>query len=219
MPLTLPSLCLRFSALLLILHLIFSAHAQAETLAAPQRGIQASSEKLRLKLQDPAFIHDFSAFNAFVQQNIYPIVDFDLMSSLVLGQHWKAASVDERTRFTQEFQRLLVRTYSRAFVEFKNWSVHYLPLDMEAGASKVMVKTEVLQPGMKPIDMSYRMVLVDGTWKAYDILIAGVSLVTNYRATFNDEVVRSGALNSVINNLAKRNAVALVSKKQPVARE
>jgi phospholipid transport system substrate-binding protein len=56
------------------------------------------------------------------------------------------------------------------------------------------------------------MILVDGQWKAYDIMIEGVSLVTNYRSTFDNEIAKSGSLQSVISDLAKRNAEALAQK-------
>ncbi|NOT84700.1 MAG: ABC transporter substrate-binding protein [Methylococcaceae bacterium] len=198
--------------LIAILNLGFAPYVVAETLAPPQVGIQESSEKLRLKIQqDKSFILKFTEVNAFVQQNIYPYVDFNRMSALVLGQNWRQASSEDRVRFTKEFQTLLVRTYSRAFVEFKDWSIRYLPLNMEPGATKVIVNTEVLQPGLQPIGVSYRMVLVDDKWKAYDIMIEGVSLVTNYRSSFNDEIARSGSLSSVIADLSKRNSEALAS--------
>jgi phospholipid transport system substrate-binding protein len=106
----------------------------------------------------------------------------------------------------------LVRTYSRAFVEFKDWSIRFLPLEMEEGATKAIVKTEVLQPGLQPVAVHYRMLLSDGEWKAYDILIEGVSLVTNYRTTFSNEVQTKGSLNAVIDSLAKRNTEALAAK-------
>ncbi|MEI8208576.1 MAG: ABC transporter substrate-binding protein, partial [Methylococcales bacterium] len=72
--------------------------------------------------------------------------------------------------------------------------------------------TEVLQPGLKPVAVDYRMLQTDGDWKAYDILIEGVSLVTNYRTTFSTEVQNKGSLNAVIDGLAKRNVEALAAK-------
>jgi len=141
-----------------------------------------------------------------------PSTDFDKISSLVLGKLWKTATPDEKERFKQEFQTLLVRTYSRAFVEFKDWSIRYLPIEMESGATKVIVKTEVLQPGLQPVAVNYRMLQSNGEWKAYDIMIEGVSLVTNYRTTFTNEVQTKGSLNAVIDGLAKRNTEALAAK-------
>ncbi|WP_020158096.1 MULTISPECIES: MlaC/ttg2D family ABC transporter substrate-binding protein [Methylobacter] len=185
----------------------------AAELLPPQQAIEEASTKLQAKLQDESFIQDFVQVAGFVNEVILPHTDFDRISALVLGQNWKAATNEERQRFKQEFQTLLVRTYSRAFVEFRDWSVRFLPLDMEPGATKVIVKTEVLQPGIQPVAVNYRMVLSKGQWKAYDIMIEGVSLVTNYRTTFSNEVKTKGSLNAVIDGLAKRNAEALASGK------
>jgi phospholipid transport system substrate-binding protein len=198
-------------ALLLAL-LPFAKAIAADDLSAPQQAIAVASEQLQKRMQDKNFIKDFAQVTQFVNETIYPHTDFDKISALVLGKLWKTATPDEKERFKHEFQILLIRTYSRAFVEFKDWSVHFLPLDMEADASKVLVKTEVLQPGIKPVGVDYRMELSKGEWKAYDIMIEGVSLVTNYRTTFSNEVQTKGSLSAVIDGLAKRNAEALTAK-------
>ena len=184
----------------------------AANLLPPQVAIENASAKLQQKMQDKSFVKDFAKVSRFVNETILPHTDFDRISALVLGKLWKTATPDERERFKQEFQTLLVRTYSRAFVEFKDWSIRYLPLEMENGATKVIVKTEVLQPGLQPVAVNYRMLLSKGEWKAYDIMIEGVSLVTNYRTTFTNEVQTKGSLNAVIDGLAKRNTEALATK-------
>ncbi len=184
----------------------------AADLLPPQQPIHAASVTLQERLQDKTFTQDFAKIAKFVNEVIYPHTDFDRISALVLGGLWKTATNDERERFKNEFQTLLVRTYSRAFVEFKDWSVRFLPLEMEPGATKVVVRTEVLQPGIQPIGVNYRMLLSNGEWKAYDIMIEGVSLVTNYRTTFASEVQSKGSLNAVIEGLVKRNAEALAAK-------
>jgi phospholipid transport system substrate-binding protein len=187
--------------------------ANAEELAPPQQVIKISSDKMQAKMQDKSFIQNFSKVNQFVNEVIYPHTDFDKISALVLGKLWKTATPEEREGFKREFQTLLVRTYSRAFVEFKEWSVHFLPMEQGEDANKAIVKTEVIQPGIQPVAVNYRMFLAsDGRWKAYDIMIEGVSLVTNYRTTFTNEVQTKGSLSAVIDGLAKRNAEALASK-------
>lgn len=198
-----------FGLFFVLLGLLPVTKAMSGNLLPPQQAIHTASEQLQRRLQDNSFAKDFRKINAFVNEVIYPHTDFDRISALVLGKLWKTASIDERARFKQEFQTLLVRTYSRAFVEFKEWSVRFLPLDMEPGATKVIVKTEVLQPGIQPVGVNYRMFLNRGQWKAYDIMIEGVSLVTNYRTTFTNEVQAKGSLNAVIDSLAKRNEEAL----------
>lgn len=200
------------SLLLVLLGLIPMTRTVAADLLPPQQAIYTASTQLQDKLQDKTFTSDFAKIAEYVNQVIYPHTDFDRISALVLGKLWKTATAGEKERFKHEFQTLLVRTYSRAFVEFKEWSVRFLPLDMENGATKVIVKTEVLQPGIQPIGVDYRMFFSHGQWKAYDIMIEGVSLVTNYRSTFSNEVQTKGSLNAVIDGLAKRNAEALAAK-------
>jgi len=201
-----------FGLLPLFLGLLPINGVNAADLLPPQRAIQTASMQLQEKLQDKSFTKDFKKITEFVNGVIYPHTDFDRIAALVLGKIWKTASADERERFKHEFQTLLVRTYSRAFVEFKEWSVRFLPMEMENGATKVIVKTEVLQPGIQPISVNYRMALSNGDWKAYDIMIEGVSLVTNYRTTFSNEIQTKGTLNAIIDGLVKRNAEALAAK-------
>lgn len=164
---------------------------------------------MKARVQDPSFTRDFKQFTQFVNDVIYPHMDFDRISALVLGRYWKDATPLQKDRFKSEFKTLLVRTYSRAFIEFKEWSVRFLPLQMNEGDKKIIVKTEVLQPGQQPIGVDYRMALTSEGWKAYDITIEGVSLVTNYRNSFKTEIEREGSLEGVITTLATRNAEAL----------
>ena len=201
-----------FSFFAVLMILMSNTQVMADDLLPPQLAIETASNKLQEKMKDKTFIKDFAKVNQFVNEAILPSTDFEKISALVLGKLWKTATPDERERFKKEFQTLLVRTYSRAFVEFKDWSIRYLPIEMEAEATKVIVKTEVLQPGLKPVAVDYRMLQTDGDWKAYDILIEGVSLVTNYRTTFSTEVQNKGSLNAVIDGLAKRNVEALAAK-------
>jgi phospholipid transport system substrate-binding protein len=200
-----------FGLFALLLRFLPFAQATASDLLPPQQAVEVASNKLQQKMQDKNFIKDFAQVAKFVNETIYPHTDFDKISALVLGKLWKTATPDEKSRFQKEFQTLLIRTYSRAFVEFKDWSVHFLPLEMEEGSTKAIVKTEVLQPGIQPIAVDYRMELSNGEWKAYDIMIEGVSLVTNYRTTFQNEVQTKGSLSAVIDGLAKRNVEALAA--------
>ncbi|MGR8935191.1 MAG: MlaC/ttg2D family ABC transporter substrate-binding protein [Gammaproteobacteria bacterium] len=185
--------------------------AVATELLPPQQALYDASEKMKARVQDPNFVRDFKKFTEFVDTVIYPQVDFNRLSALVLGRHWKEASRDQQERFKKEFKMLLVRTYSRAFLEFREWSVRFLPLHMNDGDKKLIVKTEVLQPGQQPIGVDYRMALTREGWKVYDITIEGVSLVTNYRNSFKTEIERTGSLDGVIDTLAARNAEALRS--------
>jgi len=69
-----------------------------------------------------------------------------------------------------------------------------------------MVKTEILPSGGKPVAVNYRMIQDGSDWKVFDILIEGISLLQNYRASFGDELEQSGSLDQLITHLSERNA-------------
>ncbi len=181
----------------------------AEQLLPPQQAIDTASEQMKLKMQDESFKKDFKQVSEYVEQVIYPHVDFNRISALVLGKHWKKADKKQRDEFKKEFQTLMVRTYARAFLAFKDWTVNYLPLKLTDDDKKTLVKTEVLQPGKQAIAVNYRMLRVKNGWKVYDIIIEGVSLVTNYRTSFRNEIKREGSLDAVIARMTERNNAAL----------
>ena len=197
----------------ILLGLMSVTEVIASELLPPQQVIDSVSTQIKTKLQDKSFSQNFAQVTKFVNGVIDPHADFDRISVLVLGKLWRTATNDEKERFKHEFQTLLVRTYSRAFVEFNDWTIRFMPLQMDSGATKIIVKTEVMQPGQQNVEVSYRMVLINGKWKVYDIMIDGVSLVTNYRSTFSEQVKTKGSLSAVIDDLAKRNIEALAPKK------
>jgi phospholipid transport system substrate-binding protein len=80
----------------------------------------------------------------------------------------------------------------------------YAPLRMNAGDTDVIVRTSVRRPGQAPVEIDYSMAKTPDGWKAYDVIVAGVSLVTNYRDEFNDEIKRSG-VDGLIKKLTDKN--------------
>lgn len=195
--------------------MVFSGIARAEALDAPQVVIQQTANQLQVSLQKPEVKGDFKKAMGLVDRIIDPHVDFDRVSILVLGKNWKVATPEQRERFKQEFKLLLVRTYTRAFSEYSDWKINYLPLEGDSSDTKVMVKTEILQSGGKPVSVNYRMIQSGTEWKVYDILIEGVSLLQNYRTTFNDQIEQGQSIDQLISGLAERNATAIANSGNP----
>ena len=185
---------------------LVSFHTQAETtLSTPQLIVQDTSSKLQtaMKLNPPSGNYDRAS--QIVSEIIEPHIDFTRVSRLVLGKHWKRATLEQRQNFKKEFRELLIRTYAVAFSEYAEWEINYLPLKTNPEDKKVLVKTKIIRPGAPPIAINYRMFHKKGSWKVYDVVIEGISFVNNYRTTFKNEVARSGSLDSVIARLAKKN--------------
>ena len=98
----------------------------------------------------------------------------------------------------------MVRTYSNALTAYKNQSVDFKPLKMAAGDTDVTVRTQIRQPGAKPIGIDYALEKNTSDWKVYDVVIADVSMVTSYRDQFRQEIA-SGGLEGLIKSLQAKN--------------
>jgi phospholipid transport system substrate-binding protein len=144
---------------------------------------------------------------ALAEEKILPNFDFDRVCRMVLGKNWKSASPDQQAAFQKEFRSVLLRTYATALSKYKNQVIEYKPMRAEPGAKNVSVKTQILQPGGQPIAVDYSLVKGDSGWKVYDIVIESVSLVTNYRSQFSNEI-RTNGLDSLNKNLAEKNNAA-----------
>lgn len=137
---------------------------------------------------------------------LLPHIDFQYMSQLVLGKHWRRASEQQRTEFVQQFRNLLIRTYATALFEYSGQKIEFLPARAEANATDVTVRS-VIHPQAGPvIPVNYGMYLKEGNWKLYDIMIDGISLVSNYRSSFGSQISRENdGLNALISKLASHN--------------
>ena len=144
---------------------------------------------------------------ALAEEKIVPNFNFDKVSRLVLGKNWTKATPDQKTAFQAEFRTLLIRTYATALSKYKNQTIEYKPMRMADGATTVSVKTQIVQPGGQPIAVDYSLEKHTDAWKVYDIVIEGVSLVTNYRGQFAQEIRQNG-LDSLIKKLGDKNKAA-----------
>ena len=142
--------------------------------------------------------------NALVDAKVLPYFNFGRMTALAVGRNWPMASAEQRKALTSEFRTLLVRTYSSALSAYRNQVIEFMPLRAAAGDTDVTVRTRVEQPGTAPISIDYSMEKTPGGWKVYDVVVGGVSLVTNYRETFNTEI-HNGGVDGLIKSLASKN--------------
>lgn len=142
---------------------------------------------------------------SLAEEKVLPKFDFTRMTRLAMGRNWNQANDTQKADLTKEFRTLLVRTYSSALGQYRNQTIDVKPLKATPSDSEVIVKTVVNQGSGPQIPIDYNMAKADEGWKVYDILVDGVSLVTNYRSTFNDEVSRNG-VDGLIKSLRDRNA-------------
>lgn len=157
-----------------------------------------------LKRDKAVFENDTQKLYALIDAKVLPHFDFNQMTSLAVGRYWRQASPAQQQSLTKEFRTLLVRTYANALAAFNNQVIEFKAFNMVAGATDVTVQTQVKQPGAQPIPIEYSMEKTTAGWKVYDVTIDGVSLVTNYRGSFGDEIRKNG-IDGLIQTLATKN--------------
>jgi phospholipid transport system substrate-binding protein len=195
-----------FAVTLLLLPLVLIAappvHAQEAPDALVKRVAEETLNTLRadkdLQSGNPAKVKQL------IESRLVPHFDTGRMTALAMGRNWRAATAEQQKQLTEQFQSLLIRTYSNALTNYRDNTMNYKPLRMNAGDTEVVVRTEVTRPGQAPVPIDYSMEKTPEGWKAYDVVVAGVSLVTNYRDEFND-VVKSSGVDGVIKTLAAKN--------------
>ncbi len=191
---------------LLLLPLVLTAappvHAQEAPDALVKRIAEETLTTIRgdkeLQAGNPAKVKQL------IESKLVPNFDTARMTALAMGRNWRAATPEQQKQLTEQFKTLLIRTYSNALTNYRDNTMSYKPLRMNAGDTEVVVRTEVTRPGQAPVPIDYSMEKTPEGWKGYDVVVAGVSLVTNYRDEFND-VVKSSGVDGLIKALADKN--------------
>ena len=200
------------AGLLLLLQVYFSSALAAAEMVAPDVMLKQTSDEViavikdkreQLK-EDPSLVYDL------VHEYILPHLDEVTIAKLALGKNWRDASREQKIEFINEFRNLLIRTYGKSLSEFSDQEINYFPVQLKEGDERVVVKSEVIQPGGPSIPVSYRMRIKDDAWKVYDLSIDGVSLVTSYRGTFDQEV-RKGGIEGLLKYLKEKNTKKVAS--------
>jgi phospholipid transport system substrate-binding protein len=126
------------------------------------------------------------------EAKVLPHFDFARMTRLAVGRNWQQANDAQKEALVKEFRTLLVRTYSSSISAYRNQTIEVKPLKLAAADKDATVRTAVIQQGGPPIPIDYSMEKAGNEWKVYDVVIDGVSLVTTYRSSFNEQISKGG---------------------------
>lgn len=141
---------------------------------------------------------------SLIEQKALPHFNFLGMTALAVGPAWQKATPEQKKRLAEEFRDLLVRTYASSLTVFREQNFDFRPLRMKPTDTDVTVLVRVLQPGSQPVNIEYDMEKTPRGWKVYDVRVAGISLVVNYRTEFAN-VVRDKGVDGLISTLAAKN--------------
>ncbi|WP_082922642.1 MlaC/ttg2D family ABC transporter substrate-binding protein [Halothiobacillus diazotrophicus] len=147
---------------------------------------------------------DPKALLTIVRQVLLPHIDSERMSRLVLGRYWRTATPAQKTAFTDQFEQLLVRTYAGPLSKLGNQKIEVTGTKPGAEADEIVVQSMLSGGDLGRVPVEYRMVQDGDAWKAYDVIIDGISLVNNYRGSFA-QVIQQKGLGSLIDTLKSQN--------------
>jgi phospholipid transport system substrate-binding protein len=188
-----------------------TAAAAASTLG-PQELVENSAKRMLVELDKNRSMYkaDPAKLDSLVANVLLPNFDTEYAARLVLGQTWRTATPEQRKRFVDGFYHSLLRNYGAALVDFTADRFVILPYKGEAADTMATVRTEVKRESGDKIPVNFSLRKVDGVWKAWDVVIEGISYVKSFRTDFAAEIQQKG-LDEVITRLesgAKPNAPA-----------
>jgi len=147
-----------------------------------------------------AIRRDPEAVYPVVDQIVFPHFDVDYATQLILAQHWRTATPEQRQHFVAAFYRALVRTYGSALADATADRLKILPFRGDPNAPQASVRTEVTRSSGSVVPVEYRLHRTADGWKAFDVIIEGISYVRNYRADLDAEISAKG-LDAVIQRI------------------
>lgn len=140
---------------------------------------------------------------------VLPHFDIDYASILVLGQNARSATPEQRTRFAKAFYKSIAHRYAEGLLNYTRGRIDIAPYKGELNDKRSLVRTEVILDDGKrvPVDYAFRKT-ASGEWKAFDVIIEGISYVTNYRNQVTAEIAKS-SLDALITRLETQGEKAL----------
>jgi phospholipid transport system substrate-binding protein len=169
---------------------------------APQELIQVSARKVLNELDANRALYrkDPSKLDALVGDVLLPNFDAEYAARLVLGQTWRSATPEQRKRFIDAFYRSMLRNYGASLLDFTADRLVVLPFRGDPAGSAATVRTEVKRSNGQKVPVNYSFRKTESGWKAWDVVIEGISYVKSFRTDIGSEVQQRG-LQAVIERL------------------
>jgi phospholipid transport system substrate-binding protein len=184
-----------------------AAVANAGTMT-PQELVENSAKKMLAELDANRAMYksDPKKLDALVGNVLLPNFDTEYSARLVLGQSWRTATPEQRKRFVDAFYHSLLRNYGAALIDFTGDRFIVLPYKGDPGDTTATVRTEVKRSSGDKVPVNFSLRKTPEGWKAWDVVIEGISYVKSFRTDFASEIQQKG-LDDVITRLEKEGKV------------
>ena len=157
------------------------------------------------------FRKDPTGLYKLVEDTLLPHFDTPYAAQLVLGKNWRTATPEQRKRFVDAFYKRLLYNYGGQMLNFTADRLKVFPTKVAPEDTKATVRTEIKRSNGTKVAVNYSMRKVNGAWKAWDVVIDGISYVKSYREDYGTEVSQKG-LEAVIARLEADAQAALAAK-------
>lgn len=133
--------------------------------------------------------------------------DFWAMSQRTLGKNWRGATDEQKKRFTKAFRRLLEDTYLVMVEQYTDQKVNYVNEKVKK-KKYAQVDTVIVGKDSPNIPVNYKLrIKKDNQWWVYDVVIEGVSMISNYRTSYQ-EVIKNEGMDQLINKIEEKTTCA-----------
>jgi phospholipid transport system substrate-binding protein len=185
-----------------------AAPTAAPSTLGPQELVENSAKRMlqELDANRSMYKNDSAKLDALVANVLLPNFDTEYSARLVLGQTWRTATAEQRKRFVDAFYHSLLRNYGSALVDFSADRFVILPYKGDPADTMATVRTEVKRSSGDKVPVNFSLRKVDGVWKAWDVVIEGISYVKSFRTDFGSEIQQKG-LDEVINRLESQGKI------------
>ena len=180
--------------------------AAAPSTLGPQELVENSAKRMlqELDANRAMYTRDPSKVEGLVANVLLPNFDIEYAARLVLGQNWRTATPEQRKRFVDAFYHTLLRNYGTALADFTADRFVILPYKGDPADTMATVRTEVKRSSGQAVPVNFSLRKTDGVWKAWDVVIEGISYVKSFRTDFGSEIQQKG-LDEVINRMETQN--------------
>jgi len=185
-----------------------AAPAAAPNTLGPQELVEDSAKRMLAELDAhrDMYAKDPAKLDSLVANVLLPNFDSEYAARLVLGQTWRTATPDQRKRFVDAFYHSLLRNYGNALLNFTADRFVVLPYRGDASDTTATVRTEVKKSSGEKVPVNFSLRKTDTGWKAWDVVIEGISYAKSFRTDFAAEIQQKG-LDEVIARLEKEGSV------------
>lgn len=193
---------------LLLLSLVNNVVANNSSNVVPRDPVQflhSITDQVLTELKSHETHKNIKEINKIVDDFIMPNIDFDEMCQWITGRAiWAKTTESQRAEFITELKQLLIKTYSTTLNNYSREKIEFQNYSYNPAIKRIQIKSIVIRPGKENLAVDYRLIAKEDSWKVYDLIIEGVSILQGFRAQFSDDIKQQGIV-AVTNKIKEHN--------------